>query len=153
LSVADFSHLRKLDVDGAKTARYELMELEGEPVLIGVFAGETNKPYWNSVIKRGARRARRRKATNLSAEELQDHRDHDRELFPKYVIKGWEGVVDVHGAAVEFTQENCAAFIEALPYHIFDDVRNFFCSPESFSDDEELSGDDAEALGKPLPPD
>ncbi len=146
---ADFSHLKKLSVGAAKTARYQLIEVEGEPTLIGVFAGETNKPYFNAVVKRSTRSARKLRAGKMTAKELEDGRNHDREIFPKFVFKGWEDMFDSAGNQAEFSEQNCFALLSALPDYLFDDVRNFFTNPESFLDDpEELSdAEDAVDLG------
>lgn len=150
--MADFSHLRKLHVGGAQTAEYELVELEGAPVLIGVFAGETNAPYYNALIKRSSRNHRRFKAGKLGSKELQENRDHDRELFPTHVLKDWRGVVDSKGKGVKFSAANCAEFLKALPDYLFDDVRNFFATPQSFVDDAgggPIDDEVAHDLGKP----
>lgn len=147
---ADFSHLRKLSVDKAKTIEYEIVELEGNPVLYGVFAGETNRGYYNELIKRSTRNARRFRAKKLSTKELKQHRDEDRELFPVHVLTGWSGVTDARGQPVEFSQSNCESFLDALPDWIFDDVRGFFSNPQSFVDEEMIEDDDVEELGNSL---
>ena len=43
------------------------------------------------------------------------NREQDRDLFPKFVIVGWDGVLDSDGEPVEFTKENCADLLAALP--------------------------------------
>ncbi len=150
MTKADFSHLNKLSIKSAATTTYEIVEVDGAPILTGVFAGETNKPFYNALLKRSARNARRFKANKMTSKELQDNRNHDRELYPEYVITGWSGVVDNHGNEAEFTKENCALFVSALPDWIFDDVRNFFANPESFitrDETEVATEEDAVDLG------
>ena len=150
---ADFSHLKKLAVDQKKVIDYELMELEGDPApkLLGVFAGETNSGYYNALIKRSSRNARRFRAKKLTTKELKQHRDEDRELFPQYVITGWENVKDAAGKVVKFNEANCLEFLTALPDWLFDDVRGFYANPESFVDELEVSDDDIHDLGNSLP--
>jgi len=147
--VSDFSHLRKLDVQGAAVAEFELVELEGNPVLVGVFAGETNAPYYNQLVKRSGKNSRRFRAGKLTTRELEDNREHDRELFPKHVIKSWRGVMDSRGEPAQFSMANCLAFLSALPNWLFDDVRNHFSNPVSFVDDpdDSVSAEEAEDLG------
>jgi hypothetical protein len=130
------------------------MELEGEPVLIGKFAGEANRPYFSSLLKRSARSARRLRAGKLSVRELEDNREHDRELFPKFILTSWEGFKDSEGNDALFNIANVSALVNALPEWMFDDVRNHFSNPLSFieSFDDEVPDEDAAALGNSLPP-
>jgi len=120
----DFKHLEKLDVKG-KTADYTLYQIAGEPKLKLKPATEANKTYFNSVLKRSRRNVRAVQAGAINQSMLEDNRKEDRELYPKYVIVGWDGVKDSSGNSVEFSEENCSDFIAALPDWIFDEVRDF----------------------------
>lgn len=153
--VSDFSHLQKLRVNKVATAEYELVELEGNPVLVGVFAGEGNKKFYNAILKRTNRNARIRgtKSKNLGR-DVKDNREHDRELFPECVLKSWNRVLDSSGQEATFSQANCEAFLDALPDYIFDDLRAFFSNPVNFVEDESgLSAEDVEDLGNSSAPD
>lgn len=151
--MVDFGHLRRLHVGGAATAEYEIVEVDGSPTLVGVFAGETNEGYYNALIRRSTKNQRRFRASKIGAKELQENRDQDRELFPKFVIKGWSNVMDSNGDPVEFSEENCAQFLKAIPDYLFDDVRNFFGNPSSFvaGGDDPVDAEDAEDLGNSSP--
>lgn len=151
---ADFSHFQKLEVRKDATSEYELVELgENAPVLEGVFAGEKNRTYQNALLKRATRNARRLRSGRLTGRELRDNRDHDRELYPVCVIKRWRLVVDKNGKEVDFSEDNCFGFLEALPDHIFDDVRNHFSNPTNFIEDAGMEGEELEDLGNVSPPD
>lgn len=130
--MSNFSHLKKLDVKD-RTAKYQIFQIEGEPTLIMKPATEANKPYFNSVLKKSRRKVKAVQAGALNSKMIQENRDEDRELFPKAVVIGWEGIVDNKGKEVPFTTEDCAQFLEALPDWIFDQVRNFAASSENFA--------------------
>ena len=155
LLVADFSHLRRLNVNKSSTAEYEIVEIEGDPVLEGVFAGETNIPYYNALLKRSHRNARKFKANKVSSKEIEDARNHDRELYPEYVITGWRNVFDSNGSEVNFSKSNLKEFLNSLPNYLFQDIRDFFGNPESFVSDPEdapLSKEDSVSLGNSSAP-
>ncbi len=148
ISGPDFSHNSALDVSSARTSEMTLYHLAGEPVLTGRIAGEANKPYFNQLLRRSARARKVSRATGqISAAQVTENRNEDRELFPKCVLTKWQGVVDSNGAAVEFTIENCAAFLESLPDWVFDDVREHFATTSNFLDPDAL-GMDVEEVTK-----
>lgn len=130
----DFSHLKNLDVKD-KTARYTIHQIAGAPVLIMNPATEANKPYFNAVLKKSRRNVRALKAGAISQVMIAENREQDRELFPRCVVTGWEGVTDAKGKTVEFSRENCEAFLRALPDWIFDEVRNFAGDSINFTED------------------
>lgn len=123
---ANFAHLSKLE-PGPNTAIMTLHMLEGSPRLQMRHAGQSNKPYMNAVARENAkngatRRIQQGRMDNALAEQL---RDQDRNLLPKHVVTGWEGVLDTSGKPVPYSQENAAAFFAALPAWIIDEIRNF----------------------------
>ena len=151
--VANFSHLQKMEIGKNTTAEYELVELgDNAPVLIGVFAGEGNGRYQNALLKRAGRNARRLRAGKMTERELRENRDHDRELFPRCVLNGWRLVVDKDGKDVPFSEEDCHGFLDALPNHLFDDVRNYFANPANFVEDAGMEAGEIEDLGNSSPP-
>ncbi len=138
--MVDFSHLANYDVSADSTAEYTLYELEGEPVLIVRPANDKNKKYFNSVLKSSARMAQIARVGKITAKILNENREQDRELFPKFVIIGWKGVLSATRKDVPFNADNCAQFIAALPNQIFDGLRQFAASPGSFITDADEIG-------------
>lgn len=119
----DFAQIAALQVSGEDTTEVVLFELEGRPVLVCRPATEDNSDFTRAVLKQ----TRAQILLNSGpAEEvdLDADRRRDRQLYPKHVVVGWRDVVDRSGAPVEFSEENCAAFLKALPRDIFDRVRN-----------------------------
>jgi len=130
----DFSHLKNLDVKD-RTARFPIHQIAGAPALIMKPATEANKPYFNAVLKRSRRNVRALKAGAINQVMIAENREQDRELFPKFVVTGWEGVTDSKGKDAEFNRENCEAFLRALPDWIFDEVRDFAGNSVNFTED------------------
>jgi hypothetical protein len=141
--MADFGHLRKLEVSDVKTVRLPIYQLEGEPVLIVAPAGEANKKYFNELLKRSRKNMRRIQSQQFTAGLVAENRDDDRRLYSLFVIKGWEGVTDATGKAAQFTEENVKSFLDALPDWLFDEIRQFCTNMQNFVD-----SPDAEATGK-----
>ena len=135
--MSDFSYLSDLAVSTDKTVEFSLhqMVVDGEtPVLILAPATQANKPYFNALLKRAGKSARQVRAGNINAGMIDEGRDEDRDLFPKHVVKGWKHVPDSQGNDVAFSQDNCRAFLAALPDWLFDDIRSFATNPANFSD-------------------
>jgi hypothetical protein len=132
--MTDFSHLKNLDVKD-KTARCPIHQIAGAPVLIMKPATEANKPYFNAVLKKSRRNVRALKAGAINQVMIAENREQDRELFPRFVVTGWENVSDAEGNAVEFNRDNCEAYLRALPDWIFDEVRNFAGDSVNFAGD------------------
>jgi hypothetical protein len=130
----DFSHLKNLDVKD-RTARFPIHQIAGAPALILKPATEVNKPYFNAVLKRSRRNMRALKAGAINQVMIAENREQDRELFPKFVVIGWEDMTDSKGEDAEFNLENCEAFLRALPDWIFDEVRDFAGNSVNFTED------------------
>lgn len=138
---ADFGHLEAYDPTG-NTAEYplplrpRLVDLDGQlipPALVMRVAGQSNKAYWNAITKALPKGARQQRV----ADQVERNRRQDRELLPKHVIVGWQGVYDANGEEVPFTEANCTAFVKRLPDWIMDEVRNFAATPTNFLPDDE----------------
>lgn len=136
----DFSHLSKLEVKD-RTAKYPIYQIEGEPVLIMRPANESNKPYFNSVLRKSRRNIRSLQVGAINQKMIDENREQDRILFPKHVIVGWENMPDSKGENVPFSSENCEAFLRALPNWIFDEIRNFASTSANFFGDPIQVGD------------
>lgn len=133
--MSDFSYLEALDVTTDKTIEYPLHQItvnEKTPVLLVAPATEANKPYFNALLKRAGKMARAMRTGNMTAAMLEDKRDEDKELYPKYVIKGWSDVSDATGKEVKFSKAECKSFIDQLPNWLFDDLCRFCENPGSF---------------------
>jgi hypothetical protein len=139
-----FNHLAKYDV-AREPVPYTLYQLDGEPKLFLQPGTEVNKPYHNALLKRNAKLAQRfRAGTKVTREMLKENREHDKILYAKHVITGWEGIVDDDGNEVAFTPEVCRQFLAQLPDWIFDDARVFATNPANFLKDDEPDDADAE---------
>lgn len=142
-----FEHLSGLDVAG-KTTEVALPEIAPHARLTVKPADETNKPYYNALLKLGADRVRNqmRRGDDLDPEVLKENRAIDVDLFPKYVIDGWSGVLDSNGDEVEYSQANCIELIQAIPGWVFDKVRTAANTQERFVDWTQLEPDTEELV-------
>lgn len=147
--MADFSFLDELQIDEAKTVEYVFYDLVGadkrKAVVLNVApAGEPNKMYFAAfarwVIKQGKR------ATRGDIDVLAKTRDMDRALYADYVVQGWENMPGgPDNTPVPFSKANCKQFLEKLPNHMFDRLREFCADLENFSG---LSQEALEETGK-----
>lgn len=133
---ADFSHIKSLDVSTEKPARFKLHQItvnDVTPTLLVVPATETNKPYFNALLKRSGKSARAARSGTISLGMIADNRKEERDLYPQHVIVGWEDMVDGRtGEEVEFSKAECINFLVNLPNWLFDDIRAFCSNPASF---------------------
>lgn len=127
----DFSHLKKLEVTG-KTARCVLFQVSGEPVLHVAPATEANRPYFVELLKQSRKNRQQIAAGGFSASVIKANRAIDRELYPLFIIKDWEGIVDINGAPVAANTESIREFVDALPDWVFDQIRSFAAEPSNF---------------------
>jgi len=134
--MSNFDYLQKLNVTGDRIVDYTFYNIGGEPTFQVRPATESNKPYFNAMLKRSRKMARVIASGNINAAHLDQNRDNDRDLFPKHVIVGWKNVVDNEGNPVEFTQENATDYLSKLPNWILDDLRNFVATPTNFAETE-----------------
>jgi hypothetical protein len=144
-----FEHLKKLEVKHGATIWVDLPEVAPKARVQIKAAGETNPPYFNAMLKVAGARARRIARTDrISAEDAAQNRAEDRQLFPRYVLVGWEGILDTDNKPVPFSQDHARSFCDALPDWLFDRVRNAAATPERFVPEGEDAPDGA-TLGKP----
>jgi hypothetical protein len=84
----------------------------------------------------------------VTAEDAALNRSDDRDLYPKYVIRGWECICDENGNPVSFDVEAAKELCAQLPDWIFDRIRNTATTPERFlGQDEEDDPDTTELVG------
>ena len=78
---------------------------------------------------------------------IEDNRADDRELFPKYIVKGWDDVVDSGGNEVPFSAEACREFFSQLPDWLFDDITEHAATLSNYLDeDDDEDAEDGEAV-------
>lgn len=129
----DFNHLTKLDVSDESRATFTFYQIEGEPKLEVTTASQANKPYQLAVLKKSSQATRAAaQSARLNPRMLAQNRNEDRELYPLHIVKGWSGVKDSKGKEVAFSIDNVKAFLVALPDWLFDELRLFCTSPQSF---------------------
>lgn len=142
----DFSNISRDKISRESTATFTFYRLEGEPSLTVKPVGEANPSYMRAMLKGSKETVRRMRGGNITPEILAENREKDRKLFPLHVITGWSGVLDAGGKEVAFSPESCGAFVRALPYDIFNDLRDFCSTLDNFRDEEEVTDEDAEAI-------
>jgi hypothetical protein len=136
----DFSHLQKLDIKD-KTARYSFYQIRDEPTLILRPANEANKQYFNAVLSKSRKNVRAIQAGHVNQSMIAESRNKDRELYPSFVVVGWENVVDSQGEEVPFSSEACRDFLNALPDWLFDELRTFAAKSSNFAEDRVDAGE------------
>lgn len=149
-----FDHLKRLDPNGG-TAWMELPMIAPGAAVELRFAGEGNSGYFNALLARAGKRARKVQQKGgplVDASMLAENRSEDRALFPVHVLVGWRGIQCKTGTGgfmdVPCTPENRKEFCEKLPDWIFDRIRDFAARPERFvQDGDELPPDGQEVAG------
>lgn len=136
----DFSNVKRAEVQRTATARFTFYRLEGAPMLEVRPSTEANPDYMRAMLKGAKEHLRRARGAELSPELLEENRAKDRKLFPEYVVVGWpKAPIDVSGKEVPFSKEACAAFLAALPYDMFNELRDFCSSNDNFRPESALS--------------
>lgn len=124
-----FAHLNNYDPKGRKA--WCPLPIEGGAQLQLLHAGQCNTAYSNALSKTNAANGSMRGMTG--AEMLAMNIELERELFPKYVVVGWKGIIDGRGKPVKYSANACSAFFAALPDWIVQRVSQFAARPENFS--------------------
>jgi hypothetical protein len=155
----DFSHLQKLDVNETSEAEYTFEDIPGEPSIWFKPMTDANTAFLNERVRLAVERAEasdketrtQRKKRMLSAEQLAEDREQDRVLMARTCAIRWgTPPKDVKGKEPPFSEENCYAFLKALPTYMFDPCRGFVSNVYNFVDRNALSGGDndgGETLG------
>jgi hypothetical protein len=136
--MSNFSYLKKLEVKD-KTTKYTIFQIQGEPSLILKPANESNKTYFNAILKRSRSNMRAIQAGHVNQVMIAEAREKDRDLFPQCIVMGWENVKDAEGKNVPFNREACTEFLQALPDWLFDEIRNFASNSANFADDIQIN--------------
>ena len=123
------------EITRQSTTRYEFFSLEYEledgstmvPWMEVHPVGEINRPYINAVLAQQARNRRRLTKGKIDARMLEENREQDRELYPKFVMTGnWGGWLDDEtGEEVPYSEEAARELLTQLPIDEFDELRAF----------------------------
>jgi hypothetical protein len=143
--MADFSQFQRLEVSSTKQIDYIFPQLGGQVSVKVICATEENKPFFNAMLKRARKNNKMVQAGAINVNVVANNRNEDRELYAKYIVKGWSNVTDKSGKPVEFNETECLDFLKALPGHVFDGLREFCGNLMNFSEEESL---DADTTGK-----
>lgn len=142
--MAEFGQLQGKKKD---TAIYTFDNLSGEPKFVVKYAGEANKPYFNEMLRRAEHQQKRKAKLNVAL--LEGNRDRDRELYPQFIIVGWQDVVDINKKPVAFSQEDLKGFMKVnVDDEEFDGLRAFCRDVSNFrevNDGEAAAGNSAPA--------
>ena len=130
-----FGYMQSLNVKGDMTSELTLHQIDVggvSPTLIVAPATDANKPFFNAQLKRSGKSIRQIQAGRITAGMIDNNREEDRDLYPRFVIKGWKDMLDANGKDVKFTPEDCADFIASIPDWLFDDIRTYCGNPQNF---------------------
>ncbi len=133
--MADFGHLEALEVSADRTVEYVLHQITVNgmtPTLVVAPATQANKPYFNALLKRAGKIARALRTGNMTAAMIDEKREQDQKLYPKYILKGWCDVADSKGKDVKFSPKEAESFLEQLPDWLFDDLCSYCTDPANF---------------------
>lgn len=130
--MASFSHLSKLEVAGNKTVDFTIFQIEGLPTLQVTAASESNRPYFNELLRKGGKRQAKKK---VDIATVKSNREEDRVLYAKHIVKGWSGVCDDKGKDVPYSEGECLGFLSSLPDWLFDELRAFASDIQNFIDE------------------
>lgn len=138
----NFSNFQKLKVDATLIVDLPLDMIEGDAVLKLAPATEANRSYYNALLKNSRSKMGAIAGKKVNADTVKRNRTEDRQLYAKYIVVGWSGIVDAEGVDVIFDKPTCKQFLDSLPDWIFDSVRIFAGDPQNFLtiDAEEVSG-------------
>lgn len=151
-------NLKKFNIRNAMSW-LEMPELGAKARILLKPALESNPAYYNAMLALSGKRMRAMiKTDKITAEDAALNRDDDMELYPMFVIAGWEFIeADAPDDAPEDqkyipynrrnAQDLCAALVEEAP-HLMDRLRNEASTPERFYADDEITPPDAAELAE-----
>lgn len=151
----DFSHLKKYEITEATTAEYKFVRIEGDPSIIFRPAHEVNESWL--LARTAANIALAKQINNVKSGELvptdikrqaDQERETDRKLIAFHCAVSWgTPPKDAKGKDVEFSHDNCHAFLEAIGIAMFDPVRGFVGNLYNFYPERRFAELDAAPLG------
>jgi hypothetical protein len=132
--MANFGHLKKLEVSDDSTAKYLFIGIEGAPMLEVRPAHRVNTLFLNEMLKADRRdiRSERNDDESVTDAHLAAVRTKDASIFARCIVTGWSDVKDAKGKQVKFTEKVCVEFLLAIPVDMFDNLRMFCMNIENF---------------------
>lgn len=139
----DFSFLSQAAVTDDDVAEYTLPVRfpNGEnPVLVGRFAGESNRAFFNAQRRQVlaiTAKLKGRTAADVDADLKAEARAVDAQLLGEHVLTGWRHVCDVDGAPADYSKADGVRFLRHIAKHmpdVFDNINRFFSDPSNFRD-------------------
>lgn len=143
----DFSNLKALDVNDQTEVEYTFTLIPGEPSVWLAPATDDNIAYLDQRLKLSAERAeklaaetkarggksRAKAKITISSDDFEEDRESDRVLLAKCCCRRWGTAPrDVNGDSPKFSEENCLAFLRALPNYMIDGLRSFSANTYNF---------------------
>ncbi len=141
--MADYSHLKKLDVTAESEAEYVFDEIWGEPSIWCRPQAEANVDYMNERVRLAVEKAekdgketrKKRREKILAHDRLEEDRDNDRVLIARTCALRWGTAPrDVNGNEVEFSEAECLDFLRQIPTYMLDPFRGWISNVYNFVD-------------------
>lgn len=137
-----FKDLSRFDISKA-TSWCDMPELGTKARILLAPATEANPAYYNAMLELSGKRVRAlARSDKITAEDAAQSRDEDVLLYPRFVIRGWEGIEAGDGADevdeqghVPFSRSRAAKLCQMLNEkapHLLDRLRNHAATPERF---------------------
>ena len=137
--MAEFGYLKKLEITGESVAVYTFAGVVGKPAVKVRPANDYNPKFWSAKVALSRTHADMQQA--LAAAGVGDNdtaalvRQIDRQLYPTHIVIGFERA-PYDGKTkqrVQGTVEEVREFIHALPDNLFDELRDFCISRNTFT--------------------
>lgn len=130
----NFDHLQDLDVNQSSTIKVYFPEIGPDCWVEIRPANQSNRLYYNAMLSRsGDRMKRMARSSKITAEDLDLARQDDRELYPLYVMVGWNQMpADRQGNLATFSRQEAKDFCKQLPDWLFDRMRDAAGANERF---------------------
>lgn len=154
--MADYSIYAKQAVTGETTKEYIFAYLVGEPSIVCAVAGKANPAFYAESIRRNLedtakapRQAPDQTPETVMAEEQQVLAT-DKDLISKFCVRGWgkSPPKDATGKTPDFTPEEAADFLRAIPTEHFELFRGWVRNVFNFTPEVKIDGKTADAAGK-----
>lgn len=146
MTATNFSHLAQYETDetidfylpikavlrGAPTPDFPEGELI-EPMITLRHSGFSNQAYVAALLEENkTKKGYREPKKDDSPESLVESRVKRAPKFVEHVVTGWQGIYGEDGQEAAFSQEDCLAFMLALPVWIWVDICNVAASTANF---------------------
>ncbi len=140
-----FGRIKAASLKAGKTVPLKLNQLPGDPIVHIEHLGETNASWWNdSVAQAGAKDAAPDAKAKVTLKTLAAARAKNRAVIAKHAIRKLEAI---HDDGRKATDADIPEFVDALPDHVFDIVKNFALDHNNFME-RAIDGDPDELAEK-----